>query len=470
MIADGLRADAVSWRYAADAPLVLDHVSLHLAPGDVVLLTGPSGCGKSTLALIMAGLHPGHDGTVTLDGQPLAELSAAERAGKIGVVFQNADLQFCMDTLRHELEFCLENQAADPARMDERIASIARLVGVTQLLDRQLHGLSGGEKQRASLACALVGGAQTLILDEPFSNLDPDGVHDMIAVLATIRESQPLSILAVDHRPDAWAPIASRQIALRPPFVPPKRQRPDRARRTPQRTVLAVRDADVRVGGHPRFMDRLRRRVPQDARRLFHIDELTLRAGEIVALMGPSGSGKSTFLRTLIRQYPPEGSYLLNDQPLGEIPSRRIGQHVGMVFQNPADQFIALTVAGDAAFAADDGADVPALLAAFRLGEAASRPPFTLSQGEQRRLAVLGMVVAGQSLLLLDEPTYGQDDASTTTMMTLIRQTAEARDLAVVMTTHDERVASLWADRIVRVRDGALVADPIEPDAEVLDA
>ena len=188
---------------------VLDNLSLDLPEGSVTLLTGDSGCGKSTLASVLSGLFPKNggilqSGTVKIGGEDIFKLPENRRVKHLSMMFQNCDLQFCMDTLREELRFCLENIAADPKTMDERSLHAARQVRMEPFLDRPLHTLSGGEKQKAALCCILVLDTRCLILDEPFANLDPDSVEEIIGLLKKLQREKNLTILAMDHLWQRW--------------------------------------------------------------------------------------------------------------------------------------------------------------------------------------------------------------------------------------------------------------------------
>ena len=180
---------------------ILDHVDLDIPAGRVTVLMGAGGCGKSTLAAVAAGLYPENGGflaggQIRWFGTDLAAMDPQQRARQVGMLFQNPDLQFCMDTLRGEMRFCMENLCLDAAAMDPRIEAAAAELGVQALLDRPLHTLSGGEKQRAALACLYVMECRCLLLDECFANLDRDAARELMEMLRRMHR-QGRTIIAI---------------------------------------------------------------------------------------------------------------------------------------------------------------------------------------------------------------------------------------------------------------------------------
>ena len=197
---------------------ILDHTSLTIPAGTLTVLMGGSGCGKSTLAAVAAGLYPENggfleSGIIRLYGQDLKTLDPQKRAAYLTVLFQTPDLQFCMNTLREEMRFCLENICIPAGKMDERIGQAAAELGIGPLLDQPLSTLSGGEKQKAALSCLYVMESRCILLDESFANLDHEAAIQLLEMLLRMKASGR-TILAIDHKADLWLEAADEIILL----------------------------------------------------------------------------------------------------------------------------------------------------------------------------------------------------------------------------------------------------------------
>lgn len=476
-----LEARGLTFCYAPGEKPVFQDLSLTLREGEAVLLMGASGCGKSTLAYCLAGLYPDYAGelagTVRAGGADVRELGPQERSRRVSVLFQNPDNQFCMDTVGREVLFALENvdwQGELGARVGELLAA----VGLEGRESERIDSLSGGTKQKLALCTALACGARALVLDEPFANLDPSACADLSALLGRLKREQGVSLLVVDHRPGWWLPVVDRvalmegegsldarsfspsqmaghaeELRARGLFLGDSWARDLRRPAEPlQGGGVAVYARGLAVGHGPRFSSRRplfgRRRPKGDA--VLEGVELMVRRGSVCALVGECGSGKSTLLSALAGC----GGYE------GELT---VAGRVGLVFQNPRLQFLALTVADEVlvtlrARFPREGEDVLArrvepLLAEFGLAGLGARSPYELSQGQQRRLAMLAMLAGDADVLLLDEPTYAQDERATRMLVDVVlRRVSEG--LAVVMATHDLELARAVANQVVLFEGG----------------
>lgn len=466
---------------------ILDHLDLDIAAGSVTVLMGAGGCGKSTLAAVAVGLYPENGGflaggQIRWFGTDLADLDPQQRARQVGMLFQNPDLQFCMETLRKEMRFCMENLCLDPGGMDPRIEAAAAELGVEALLDQPLHTLSGGEKQRAALACLYVMESRCLLLDECFANLDRDAALQLMEMLGRIHR-QGRTILAIDHQPDLWLDTADEFILLGeggrvaarglhkgnlpryralfaelglfypeapPPYHPAPEERPP---------ILCFEDLSVakgeakrplwgrRAAPPPLLLDRAQARFPQ---------------GAMTAVLGPSGCGKTTAFLAVLRRHAYTGRITLDGADLAALRPRALYRQVGIVFQNPANQFITQNVAEEVMASLrvwhpdwpeeTCRAEADRRLEEYGLERYRRYSPYMLSQGQQRRLAVLSVLCGGQKLLLLDEPTYGQDARSVQAIMTQLRRKVDAEGLSVIFITHDRALAAAWADKIYWLR------------------
>lgn len=481
-----LSAKNLTFRYFEQSKRpVLDNLSLDLPEGSVTLLTGGSGCGKSTLASVLSGLFPKNggilqSGTVKIGGEDVLKLSENRRVKHLSMMFQNCDLQFCMDTLREELRFCLENIAADPKTMDERSLHAARQVGMEPFLDRPLHTLSGGEKQKAALCCILVLDTRCLILDEPFANLDPDSVEEIINLLKKLQREKNLTILAIDHQWQHWEGFADRIVRLNGNGSVCVITEPCHGDFIPESEKVLPALPRIKLE-NPAFLlqevtlfSEAGKKASQTEAPLLECTTASFPEGSITAILGKSGAGKTTLFEAMLGSKPYEGSILLQGREVKDYKKKELYTQTGIVFQNPMNQFVTQGVLDEILFSLRrTNKKTPttqleekalSLLDQFGLKSARNRSPFMLSQGQQRRLAVLSMLCNEQKILLLDEPTYGQDDRSSEAIMELLFQMVCGKNLTVILSTHDEGLAFRWAHQIYCLQDKRLVA--VSPKSE----
>ena len=489
-------AKDISFRYYEKGKRsILDHVSIEIPAGKITVLAGSSGCGKSTLGLVLSGLLPENggfleSGEIRLFGQDIRGLKASERARLFGIMFQNPDLQFCMDSLRRELIFCLENLGTAPEDMDRRVEEAALAFKLEGLLDRKLQSLSGGEKQKCILACLYAMDTRCLFLDEPFANIDPDSAGEILAFLSRLRE-EGRSIIAIDHRLDCWLPYAD-EIRIMGEGGKILAEGIDRDNFRSYREVFlregiyypGEEETPIKAGEEGELGAESNYAVSIDIKRLYRRGEdrgktsgrkpltedlrLSFKEGSVNAIMGRSGAGKTSLLLALLGQCPFEGEISRAGKNLRAYRSRELYSKLGIVFQNPADQFISQRVEDEVTESlrhqspriSEESLEDKALelLESYGLRRFKNYSPFMLSQGQQRRLAVLSMLAGGQKILLLDEPTYGQDYRSTKAIMDQLKDKASREGLTVIFTTHDTMVAARWADKIIHIsseEDGA---------------
>jgi energy-coupling factor transport system ATP-binding protein len=403
-----------------------------------VLLAGPSGSGKSTVLLGIAGLLD-RSGGGTSEG-----LLATD--GRIGIVFQDPETSLVMARAGDDVAFGLENLCVPTARIWPAVHAALASVGFPYPDDHPTGALSGGEKQRLAFAGVQALGADILLLDEPTANLDADGARLVRGLIAQARE-QGRTIVLVDHDLAESRPLVDRvvELAAIPPIAVADPERSIRA----GAALVTARDAVFRY--------------PASDRLALDGVDVEVRAGEAVALTGRNGSGKSTLallLAGLLR--PLRGSVSGADgAALARLRAGALVRRVGTVFQDPEHQFVRgrsddeLMVGPLRAGANVDAARRRAqeLLARLRLAPLAAANPFTLSGGEQRRLSVATALATDPPLLVLDEPTFGQDRHTYAELVALLR---DARDegRGIVFATHDRALVRALADREIRLEAG----------------
>lgn len=469
--------DAVSFRYFAEAPNTVQNFSAVIKPGRISLLTGPSGCGKSTLLFLAAGLYPEHGGQrtggqVLLGDMPVQALDPLERSRRIGLLFQNADLQFCFERVDREMRFVMENACMDPEKMDTAMHEALAFVGLAGYEKRLIRTLSGGEKQRLNIAIRLAVPCEWLLLDEIFSQVDPKQRNAILPLFAKLRD-RGISILAIDHQIGPWQGIADDffvvneqgQLACGPEecrtftavdwakhgVLAQGVSYPEPEKQTqPGEMLLSVSDFCVTRGNKD---------VVQKV-------SFQLERGKLYALLGASGIGKSTLLESLAGFHKSCGEW---DGPLAPTPRffgrrLRISPAIRLLFQSPQDQFVKNTVREELLFSLQRKFPDPAqqekqgraLLESAQLWPLRRYAPFQLSEGQQRRLAVMALLAEGAQLLLCDEPCYAQDYRNTLAIMEELVRAAREENTCVVFSSHDWALAQAYADVIFYLKEDGL--------------
>jgi len=473
--AAGARITAQAWgyQYPGRAGRALSDVSFTIEPGELVVLMGASGSGKSTLLAALAGTLP--------EGGGSGQLHVVDRAGgpvvpRVGLVQQEPEGNIVMERVGDDVAFPLENAAVPAARIWSRVAGALGAVGLDVPLDRDTGRLSGGQQQLLAVAAASGADPHLLLLDEPTANLDPAAAAGVLAAVEVVRMAHGCTVVVVEHRVEAWLARADRVLiaeggsvrAVAPAALAAHlRAQPDSAARVwvdhahlPSRVPLSP-PGEVVLAARGVFV----------ADRLPELD-LELRSGEVVAVTGPPGSGKSTLLACLAGLLTPTSGTVRVLGAAGGAQradpwhwaSAEIAGTFGVVFQNPEHQFVTGRVV-DEVHHGLVGAGIEESQAARRaarmldrlhLAHLADADPFTLSGGEQRRLSVGTALALDPGILLLDEPTFGQDPATWAELVGII---ADHRDAggAVVMATHDPDLVRSLAARAVRL--GAAWAD-----------
>lgn len=464
------------WRHGGRAAWALAELDLEIGPGERVLLLGPSGSGKSTLLAALAGVLGGDDdgerrGSLTLDGR---DPRAAR--GRAGLVLQDPETQVILPRVGDDVAFGCENIGVPRQQIPGRVAEALETVGLRVALSGLTGALSGGQKQRLALAGVLAMRPGLLLLDEPTGQLDPEGAASVRAAVARAAERTGATVVVVEHRVAPWLEIVDRVVVLGATGAV-RADGPATAVLAAQGESLArqgvwVPGHDPQVGAPravdaPPLLEADRLVIGRDARPVRTIDGLTIAPGVLTTLEGANGSGKTTLALTLGGLIPPVGGRLAATAPLrGDLAaepvrwrSRDLLTRIGSVFQSPQHQFIRPTVRDELAVGpralrlpeAAVLARVTELLERLGLQRLADANPFTLSGGQQRRLSVGGVLAAAPRVVVLDEPTFGQDALTWASLVGLLVDTVES-GTAVVAATHDAGLQAL-AGQVVRLGD-----------------
>jgi energy-coupling factor transport system ATP-binding protein len=434
----------LTYTYPGAEAAALREVCLEVDEG-LTVVTGPSGGGKSTLLRVFNGLVPHFHGGVisgsaSVGGLDIIATHTRQLARKVGFVFQDPELQMVYNVVDREVAFGLENLAVPPREMAGRIEAALNAAGALHLLGRTVRTLSGGERQRVALASALAMRPQVVVLDEPTSQLDPQGAASVVvALLAMVR--QGTHAVVSEHRLEPILPHASGLLVVERgavTAVDPKTWPPQTvSTRLPRQSAIgdeAWSLANVSAGfGGAVVIDRV---------------DLAGRAGEVVALNGPNGGGKTTLLRLIAGTL----------APLSGAVARRPAR-IAYLPQNPAALLHRPTVRSEVSFTlarAGESERPEAILEELGLLSVADRYPRDLSSGERQRAALAAVLPGIPRLVLLDEPTRGMDAVA---RARLVRLVARLRDLgaAIVLATHDDELRTVLADRILNVSGGRVI-------------
>ena len=506
-----------SFQYRAQKRPTLTDINLEIYPGERVLIAGPSGSGKSTLAGCINGLNPFSNpgactGTLTVDGVDAPHSSLFELSAHVGTVLQDPDGQFIGLTVGEDIAFALENSCTPQDEMHAITRHAAELVGIENHLGYAPHELSGGQKQRVSLAGVMVDQVKILLFDEPLANLDPATGKQAIELIDEIQKKTDTTVLIIEHRLEdvLWRNVDRIVLVnggtiladLRPDELLSGSLLAENGIREPLYvTALRYAGVDITPDKHPAHVDSLvlddtdtqklrdwftarpRPAAQPEREPLLEVKGLsfgyqkgqqTLRdvsfsigKGEMVSIVGRNGAGKSTLSKLICGfETPDAGEIFLNGKPLGEENIRRRAQHIGYVMQNPNQMISKTMIYDEVALGLQRSGlteeqireKVEATLRVCGLYPFRNWPISALSFGQKKRVTIASVLVLDPELILLDEPTAGQDFRHYTDIMEFLRG-LNARGVTVVMITHDMHLMLEYTRRALVFCDGRLIAD-----------
>jgi energy-coupling factor transport system ATP-binding protein len=468
-VAADLQLERVSYVYPGGSSRALADLDLGIEAGSYAVVFGSNGSGKSTFAVLPNGLIPhvvggALTGRVAVRGRDTRDHRPAALFELAGLVFQNPEAQLFSSTVGDELAFGLENLGLAPEAVAGRIRETAERLGIVELLARPPEALSGGEQRLAAIASVVAMAPPIVILDEPFAGLDWRFAPRVAAILAELNRSGT-TVVVIEHRAGDYLRDAARlfvfdrgRVALdgpggsrAEPALKANRLLPEYPPLPPTgaagEEVLAVDALSASIGGRP----------------VLEGVSFALRAGEVAALVGENGAGKSTLVRHLIGlSAPASGSVRLRGRPTGGRPPSELAREIGICFQNPDDQFFTTSVRAEIEIGLrrgrPGGLGLEDLSGVFELGAVLDRPPHRLSAGEKKRAAIASVLALNPEVLVLDEPTAGQDAVGREALATALRRLS-AEGLAVLAVTHDLEFASACARRWIRLHGGRVASD-----------
>lgn len=504
------------WFHEDNDKPIISNLSFQLDRGETMLLLGPSGSGKSTLTHCLNGIYPREldgkmTGDVTIFGQSIHDAHPGTISKQVGVVFQDPESQFCMLTVEDEIAFGLENICTPPLEISRKIDEVIQMVDLIDDKHSVISSLSGGQKQKLALACVLALEPEILILDEPTANLDPQATQEFIKTIQTIKQKKSMGIIVIEHQLEGWVSFIDRSFILskdgkcmydgplariisdnkesvleegiclpkitklvltaaeqnKAAYISP----PLTIKDTPslvtymdnsflEKTIPAAHQADIILSAS---------RVTQNKKqkRVLHQIDFDLYESSFVAIVGANGSGKTSLTKVLSGiETPTHGDILLCQHPIRNWKEKLLRKEIGYVFQNPEHQFITDTVFDEIAYSlrlhpyseSYIEEKVHYTLVNCQLQGFEHRHPYSLSQGQKRRLSVATMIVDEQKILFLDEPTFGQDAASTLKLMQMLKE-RHAKGTSIIMVTHDMDIVDKYADRVLVLENGEIIRD-----------
>ena len=499
-----------SFQYKAQSEPTLKNLNLTIYKGEKVLIVGPSGSGKSTIGQCLNGIIPNiykgtSSGQFLIQGKEAFNLSIYEKSHLVSTVLQDTDGQFIGLSVAEDLAFALENDMVELGTMKERVQSWAERLDLMNLLDHRPQDLSGGQKQRVSLAGVLIDESPILLFDEPLANLDPKSGQDIIDLIDQIHEEQGTTTIIIEHRLEdvLYRPV-DRVILINQGQVL-FNGRPDELLRT---TLLA--ENGIR---EPLYLTTLRQ-LGQDINQLEHLDRLddiqlddvncvipeatftktgeaeellkleqisfayqenhpilknislTIPKGQRLAIVGKNGAGKSTLAKAICGFITTEGQYTSRGEDIKQESVKERAERVGYVLQNPNQMISTNMIFDEVALGLrlrgiseeDIKKRVYQALKTCGLYEFRKWPISALSYGQKKRVTIASILVLGPEILVLDEPTAGQDQRNYTDIMEFLDSLQE-KGHTIVMITHDMQLMLDYSDRALVVSDGQILAD-----------
>lgn len=480
----------LTFRYRDRQEPAIRDIDLTLSSGELLLLAGTSGSGKTTLLRCLNGLIPRSykgelSGKIQIQGQEVSGMRLAEVSQLVGTVLQDPERQILGSRVRNEVAFGLENLGLPRAEIIERVDGALDYLNIPHLRERETFNLSGGEKQKVALAGVLAMRPKILLLDEPLASLDPASAQETLKLVRRMVD-EGLSILLIEHRvedvlkihPDRvlyltdgqrryFGPVQGlmevvdyREIKL------PARQIIERAKEAPAPQPLDVLPStrgkpaetlvefeDVEFGY-------------ESGKEVLHGVSLSIRRGDIIAVLGPNGAGKTTLVKHAIGLLKPKsGRVYIGGQETRNLSVAQIAKTLGYVFQSPSHMLFAPTVAEELAFGPVNLGHAPETIQKevaeaieiVHLTGHESDPPLSLSFGQQKRVSIAAILAMRSKVLVMDEPTAGQDYRNYLDFMDSILELPGIE--AILFITHDIDLAVIYANRVLLVNDGRIAAD-----------
>lgn len=449
----------VRFAYTKDT-WVLDGVDFTAEYGKITLLSGMSGDGKSTLLSIICGIIPNMtpgtlEGDVTVAGRDVRGMKAGEISRLVGCVLQNAELQIVQSVVEDEVAFGCENLAMPQEMIEKRVKAACAMMELDPSL--KTRTLSGGQKQRLITAATLAMGQKIVILDEPLANLDKEGTHTLMTALRRLA-GRGYCVIVSEHRLDMVLPYVDDVWNICRGAV--RKVEDKQAYLHSQAEIISDGCAPYNGGRPVLTLSGVTKKFGR--REILTGVDLTIYEGERLLILGQNGCGKTTLMRIIARLEKADGGKTEQfiDKKLGKRRAgRRWFREVGVVYQNPNYQLFMPTVRREIEFGAESKEYADEIMDMFDLHSLASRHPQSLSEGQKRRVSIAAVVASRPKILLLDEPTVGQDYAGLQRLTDVLGKIHERDNNTMITVTHDLRPARALCDRAVLIEGGKVVKE-----------
>ena len=494
-----LVVENLSFKYRTRPELAIEDISFELKPGELLLIAGSSGCGKTTLARCINGLIPRsyrgeRKGSVMLNGREVAKLKIAEMAQEVGTLLQDPERQIVASNVFNEIAFGPENLGLPRDEIISRVEQVMQRLNIEYLRQRETFNLSGGEKQKVALAGVLVMNPSIVLLDEPLASLDPASAHEALAVFRGLAD-EGRTVILVEHRvEDAISINPDRLLYMeegRIKYLGPIQELPKEIDHTQVKlpapwvvqrvraldlTPAAPTKPEVKERGEPLVVfEDVDFRYDDEFPLVLQNVNLQIYPGDLIAVLGPNGAGKSTLVKHAIGLLKPtRGRVLVEGQDTRKMSVAQIARVLGYVFQSPTHMLYAPTVREELEFGPKNlnfetdmiSKSIDESLAAVNMQDFVEYPPLALSFGQQKRTTIAAVLAMRSKILVMDEPTAGQDFANYTRFMSALCDTSNgsasvlsANFAATLFITHDVDLAVTYANRVLLFGDKRIVAD-----------
>jgi energy-coupling factor transport system ATP-binding protein len=493
-----LVVENLTFRYRDRQEPAIRNLSFEAQAGEILLIAGASGCGKTTLIRAINGLIPRSykgevSGRILLYGQDPSGWPLSRISQMVGTVLQDPERQILGTKVLHEVAFGLENLGLPRAEILSRVDEALRYLNISYLRDRETFNLSGGEKQKVALAGVLAMRPSILLLDEPLASLDPASALETLDMVRRLAD-EGMTVLMIEHRvedvlricPERVMFMADGQIRYLGPLEGlgevvnyrevklPAQVIMARAAQDPPPAALDILPAAAGAGSEPETLVKFDNvTFGYEERDVLHGVDLEIRRGDVIAVLGPNGAGKTTFVKHAIGLLKPRsGRVLVQGRDTKEASVAQIASTLGYVFQSPSHMLFAPTVYEELAFGPKNlrhpkdqiEKEVKEALQIVNLSDKEKDPPLALSFGQQKRVSIAAILAMRSRILVMDEPTAGQDYFNYMNFMDAILQLPGFE--AILFITHDVDLAVIYANRVLLVADGRIAADG--PPGEVL--
>ena len=497
----------LSFQYRTRPERAIENISFELKPGEMLLIAGSSGCGKTTLARCINGLIPRsyggkREGRVLLHGKDVSEVQIAEVAQIVGTLLQDPERQIVASNVYNEIAFGPENLGLPREEIIERVEQVAQRLGIEDLLERETFNLSGGEKQKVALAGLLAMNPSILLLDEPLASLDPASAYEALEVFRSLADEGKTVVLiehrvedAITARPDRLLYMEAGQVKyLGSIDTLPTEINHHEVKLPAEWVVKRVRQMGEKVnktesaqrperGEALVIFENVDFRYSEDTPLILQNVSLEINRGDLIALLGPNGAGKSTLVKHAIGLLKPtSGRVLVEGKDTRSMSVAQIARVLGYVFQSPTHMLFAPTVREELEFGPKNldfkkdviEKTVAESISTVNLNGLEEYPPLGLSFGQQKRTTIAAVLAMQSKIMIMDEPTAGQDYANYTHFMdAMCRPAADGKQslvaanfAATIFITHDLDLAVTFANRVLLFGDRHVVADG--PPEEVL--